>query len=355
MSPTQVETTLSPPRLSRSAGGRVQRLGRLLRAIACLVAVTACTGAVIWPLLPAPTRRGAADWVRSHAGLLSSRAYYAVSHRGWRSVQLGNWEVLLPPAGGVLHDHRGEPQVAWPHMEQGLWLSQAADEALAKLPAASGLSEAQIGQAGELPRLILYASQRQLAAIWRWPEAHATTGIYWGGSVGVVAPVTWLPVMHPEHPGLAALGTQGSSVLQSTLVHELTHWAHDRVSLGRMPRWLSEGIAVRAEERTFGHEAPAELIAARAIRAGQASIAEFAMWFGATDASRSQELQAYALARSVVCYLDHSALDGWDERILARLAAGDRFEQAFVAASGMTLAEVEKQWLRWLDVSAKPQ
>jgi hypothetical protein len=259
--------------------------------------------------------------------------------------------MLLPPEPAVLHDWRGLPQVAWAHRDQAAWVAAAATAALGRLGETSGLGDAAIATAGPLPQLALYDNFRQLATAWSQPTDNPATAVYWGGKVGIVVPAAWLPIAGGEAGGEeeGAPGGGASAALEALVTHELTHWAYDCWAGGGIPRWLGEGLAMRAEERSAGQDAPGALIAGRAVRAGIAPIAEFDRWLGRRGVSAAHEWRAYALSRSVVAFLDESAGVGWERTLVFGLGAGEQFGQALSTAVGPDLANsLEARWREWL-------
>jgi hypothetical protein len=147
----------------------------------------------------------------------------------------------------------------------------------------------------------------------------------------------------------------GGQSLLATAGHELTHWYLDLISFGRLPRWLSEGLAQRTEERLVGAEPPNALLKQRAAAAGPAGIEEMTKWLDVGGAGADDERRSYILARSFVGYLDDIYAQGWEQRLVTALRTGSQAggrsgQDAFVAAVGAPLSQVQSEWLTWLSL-----
>lgn len=320
----------------RQAGLRPsRRFGRGLRVLA-LVALAAAVS-VAAALAHPPARGPLLEW---GCGTL---------HRvqaGWYVWRLGagapiachDLEVLVAPGLQSAVDSSGRPQLKPSLAAQGEWVAGAAAAALGRIDELTGLSVLP----ATLPRIVVYPNAEEMARLWGWPAGRGAHGAYWPGAVQVVTPCAWLDC-GPDGPS----GGAGAALL-AVLGHELTHWAFEGVTSGRIPRWLSEGLAQRAEERLLGSEAPVELVCSRARAAGRAAIDRFAGWFLVRGASAAEERQAYLLARSVVAYLDVHFPAGWEDRLVAGIRECGSFAAAFGQTTGLTLAEFERRWEEWL-------
>ena len=130
----------------------------------------------------------------------------------------------------------------------------------------------------------------------------------------------------------------------ATLDHELTHYIVRELSAGRLlPAWFEEGLATLAERHTAASRWPeADGLVGRAIAAsGRVSLAELetlAAWH-ATYPRFGQSLYLYA--ENAVSQMRFRA--GWPGLLglLADVAAGKTFADAYRAASGETVADLE--------------
>lgn len=127
--------------------------------------------------------------------------------------------------------------------------------------------------------------------------------------------------------------------LSGTLRHELAHLAlHDRV-LVRVPLWFDEGYAAYAAEE-WQRLGVLELNLAVA----RGALPGFRALDGALRASGTSAEAAYALSYSAVHELARRNPTGTLTPLLQRLAAGEDFEGAVLATTGLTLDRFEEVW-----------
>lgn len=139
------------------------------------------------------------------------------------------------------------------------------------------------------------------------------------------------------------------------LRHEVTHVLVARAAGGRpVPRWFNEGLALAAgREWELGDRAR---VALAVLTGDRLPLARLDAAFGGGE---SEVQAAYALAGDVVRELLARSGDAAGAAILARVAAGERFEDAFRVATGVALAEFERDywqrrtlWDRWIPVAS---
>jgi tetratricopeptide (TPR) repeat protein len=134
-----------------------------------------------------------------------------------------------------------------------------------------------------------------------------------------------------------------------TLAHELTHVVVDRVSWGRAPLWLHEGIAKLLEQRWTGEASdllsPEEAFlldrAAREkrlipLRRIHPSVAHLP--------SQEDAALAYAQVASFLEYMDHRLDNGWLRTLLEDLGSGREVDAAFVAVSRFNVRRLYLWW-----------
>ena len=312
-----------------------------------LVALVAI-GVLLTAALP-PAR--AVSWRLAAAG---GEAYCRWAYRHWSRAEVAGWQVVYPATApaALSHDAWGRPSLAHSLAAQAGWLAAAATAAADRLPELTGLTRASPGWgvgpvAGARPRLVLYTGAAQMAAAWGWPAGQRAEGVYWAGLIGVPAPTTWLSA---DDGGLVPAAAER---LLATLAHELTHWHLDRATHGRMPRWLGEGLAVRAEERAVGLEWGPDRVAAAAA-AGAAPIDTVGRWLAGAAPDAATADRAYLLARSLVAYVDRTAAAGWEGRLGGALRAGRPIAAALREAFGRDYRAVEAGWQEWLRSKTKP-
>lgn len=166
---------------------------------------------------------------------------------------------------------------------------------------------------------------------------------------GMVAKATNMPVWvsgvaHPPS-GVIAISMHdpdGSrSDLDTLLQHELVHVALYRATNGaKLPRWFHEGVA-----ESFANEVSllrAEALAGAVFGVGVPDIERLETYF---HGDSRQANVAYAAARDFVTWLRYHDTDEAEFRqLLSQLHGGREFQQAFVDAYGVNLAELDSSW-----------
>lgn len=148
----------------------------------------------------------------------------------------------------------------------------------------------------------------------------------WGAAVAL--PALRTIVLRADGPDLAR-----------TLRHELAHLAlHQQVDV-RVPLWFDEGYAGWAAEE-WDRLARLELNLAVA----RGAVPGLRALDGALRGSETSADAAYSLAVSAVTDLARRNPTGTLGPLLARLNAGDDFDTAVLATTGLTLDRFEEQW-----------
>jgi len=149
------------------------------------------------------------------------------------------------------------------------------------------------------------------------------------------------PARTPSHP---------DSSLEDLLRHEVAHVLAARAAAGRpLPRWFDEGLAMIAGG-TWGADDHARFLLELMIDPG-VPLAQLDRRFAG---SRLQVAGAYAIAGAFVRDLVQRRGAGAPARVLAAVAAGEPFPEAFRAGAGMELSEAEAEFWhrhslqRWL-------
>jgi hypothetical protein len=175
---------------------------------------------------------------------------------------------------------------------------------------------------------------------------------------GLVARATGMPVWvsgvaHPPRGEIAISmhDPDGSrSDIDTLLQHELVHVALYRATNGaKLPRWFHEGVA-----ESFANEVSllrAEALAGAVFGVGVPDIERLETYF---HGDARQANVAYAAARDFVTWLRYydaghgdagGGHDGAEFRqLLSQLHGGREFQQAFVDAYGVNLAELDSSW-----------
>lgn len=131
--------------------------------------------------------------------------------------------------------------------------------------------------------------------------------------------------------------------LARTLRHELAHLAlHEAVTV-RVPLWFDEGYAAWAAaewERLGGLELNLAVVRGR--------IPSLTELDGALRGSESTADAAYALATAAVTELARRNPTGTLAPLLTRLEAGEDFDAAVLATTGLPVGRFEQEWQRTL-------
>ena len=129
--------------------------------------------------------------------------------------------------------------------------------------------------------------------------------------------------------------------LQQTLHHELGHLVLRSAVRGRLPLWFDEGYASWASGE-LGRMEGLELNLAVAT----GKVPTFAQLDAMLRGSAATADLAYALAASAVSAVAERPPPGGLAPLLTRLAAGESFDSAFVAAIGLSVDRFEEEWQR---------
>lgn len=231
------------------------------------------------------------------------------------------------------------------------WNLDAASEELvvgrALLRYEPGLRDAALDLADELPQ-------------W-WSDIELTLGrdladgmtIHLVSHAGMVAKATGMPtwvsgVAHSPSGEIAISmhNPDGSrSELDTLLRHELVHVALHRATGGaEVPRWFHEGVAesLANEVDLMRAEALAGAVFGRGVPQLEHMEAEF-------HGDARQASVAYAAARDFATWLRyHDPDEAHFRQLLSQLRNGREFEQAFVDAYGVPLADLDREWRQGL-------
>ena len=97
---------------------------------------------------------------------------------------------------------------------------------------------------GRQTTIVIYPDGKSLAASFGWDKNEKALGVYWGGTIRVLAPSAWL----------SGGGQQDRFVKEGPMVHEFTHLMVDQMTRGNYNRWWTEGIAQYTEKQITGFE-----------------------------------------------------------------------------------------------------
>jgi hypothetical protein len=129
--------------------------------------------------------------------------------------------------------------------------------------------------------------------------------------------------------------------LYGTLRHELAHLALHEAVKGRVPLWFDEGYASWAagEWDRLG-------VLDLNLAVVRGAVPDLRSLDGALRGSASTADAAYALAVSVVTELARRNPSGSLTPLLRRLEAGEDFDAAVLATTGLTMSQFDAEWRR---------
>jgi len=142
--------------------------------------------------------------------------------------------------------------------------------------------------------------------------------------------------------------------LEDVLLHEIGHILTHRAAGGHdVPRWFDEGLAMIAG-RTWNIEERARLVWAM-VSSHQVSFDELNEWFVIDGPSAKR---AYVIAHALTLDLIDQTSPDFPKRLLAKLASGMSFQDAFAETTLMTREQAEAKfwkkqtrWNRWIPVA----
>lgn len=153
------------------------------------------------------------------------------------------------------------------------------------------------------------------------------------------ATIVLFPARTPSYP---------HDSMEAVLHHEVAHVMIDRAAgRGLVPRWFHEGLALAAER---GSRFTDHTRLAIAVVSSERSLHALDADFGGSAGAAAR---AYAVSGAFVRDLLNRYDAQMPARVLGRLAVGDDFDEAFVAATGTTLVEAERVFWReswWYEV-----
>lgn len=129
--------------------------------------------------------------------------------------------------------------------------------------------------------------------------------------------------------------------LYATLRHELAHLALHQAVKGRVPLWFDEGYAswAAAEWDRLG-------VLDLNLAVVRGAVPDLRSLDGALRGSASTADAAYALAMSAVTELARRNPSGSLTPLLRRLEAGEDFDAAVLATTGLTMSQYDIEWRR---------
>ncbi|MBI5887596.1 MAG: hypothetical protein HZB82_02630 [Deltaproteobacteria bacterium] len=140
--------------------------------------------------------------------------------------------------------------------------------------------------------------------------------------------------------------TEKSSELEKVLFHEYTHSLVQRLSRGRAPTWLNEGLAQYEEGQDDSRYADA---LREFSRNGKKTFSLRALEGSFMGLTSSQAQSAYILSHSATRYIIREFGVSAVKRILEALASGQNIDSAVSSSIYLSYDDLDKSWLASLD------
>ncbi|AVX19466.1 hypothetical protein SAMN02745885_01346 [Carboxydocella sporoproducens DSM 16521] len=171
--------------------------------------------------------------------------------------------------------------------------------------------------------VVIFPDKDSLNRSFGWGGDQGTMGVYWAGTIRVLAPQQWAQA-------------EEDFVVNGPMAHEFAHLLVDKLTLGNYPRWLTEGIAQQLEYELTGFEFKA--------RSGSHSWYPVEMMDGQFDSLPDQEL-AYIQARQMVRFMEERYGEKAWRRLLPYLGQGWPFSWAWYKAFGENFADFSRAFI----------
>ncbi|WP_034638767.1 peptidase MA family metallohydrolase [Desulfofalx alkaliphila] len=183
--------------------------------------------------------------------------------------------------------------------------------------------------------LLVYPNREKLNQYFGWPADESAMGVYWAGTIKVLAPREWIDAEDQEHLRQVFYKT-------GPVAHELAHLVVDYRTRGNYSRWFTEGIAQYVELNLTGFKFNDRAGSLEDQRYGLQQLSEgFENLANQSLAYRQSLAAVYYL---VEIYGKEAILETMD-----LLGRGYSLEEAFLEIYGIDLNTFEYQLNDWLD------
>lgn len=183
--------------------------------------------------------------------------------------------------------------------------------------------------------IVVYPNREQLNDYFGWPADESAMGVYWAGTIRVLAPREWIDAEDQEE-------FQQIFLSSGPMAHEIAHLAVDYQTKGNYNRWFTEGVAQYVEMQLTGFKFTDP---AGSLSSQRYSMNDLAEKF---DYLPNQSL-AYKQSLAAVYYL----VDRYGEQsileIMDSLSRGSTIDKALQKTYDINLQTFENQLNDWLD------
>jgi hypothetical protein len=183
--------------------------------------------------------------------------------------------------------------------------------------------------------VVVYPTREKLNNFFGWPASESAMGVYWAGTIRVLAPREWVSTDDFDD-------MREEFYASGPMAHEIAHLAVDYRTKGNYTRWFTEGIAQYVELQLTGFRFNEP---SGSLEKQRYSINQLTNKF---DLLPNQSL-AYRQSLATVYYLVDVYGDEIVTKILNELKSGATMDQALQRTCGVGLKTFEKQLNNWLD------
>lgn len=185
--------------------------------------------------------------------------------------------------------------------------------------------------------VVVYPNREQLNQFFGWPADESAMGVYWSGTIRVLAPREWINASGADQ-------AKEEFFSSGPMAHEITHLAVDYLTRGNYNRWFTEGIAQYMELQLTGFRFTET---AGALNQQRYSLNQLTNQF---DQLPNQSL-AYRQSLAAVYYLVSQYGEGKLITMLELLGQGQSIDAIFQQIYGFNLEKFENQLNNWLDIN----
>jgi len=183
--------------------------------------------------------------------------------------------------------------------------------------------------------VVVYPTREKLNSFFGWPANESAMGVYWAGTIRVLAPREWVSADD-------ANDMREEFFKSGPMAHEIAHLAVDYRTKGNYTRWFTEGLAQYVELQLTGFRFNDP---AGTLEKERYSIEQLTSQF---DQLPNQSL-AYRQSLATVYYLVDIYGEQILNEILNELNNGATMDQALQHTCNVDLKIFEKQLNNWLD------
>ncbi|MTI80660.1 MAG: hypothetical protein FH758_07185 [Firmicutes bacterium] len=183
--------------------------------------------------------------------------------------------------------------------------------------------------------IVVYPTREKLNAYFGWPADESAMGVYWAGTIRVLAPREWLETANSNEAWDKFVNT-------GPMAHEIAHLIVDYRTRGNYNRWFTEGVAQYIELKLTGFRFREESGNLRNKRYTLTQLNE------KYDSLPNQAL-AYRQSLAAVYYIINQYGEESLASIINTLRKGLSLDEALQKECGVNLDQFEDQLNNWLD------